>query len=592
MKTFKLLLWMPLIAIGLCSCAKKVAPGNGNQNSGGGGNNGNGGSTTPYDSTYTPVDPAVAATQGFFLDDWATKSFTVPTASAAAALIVNATDTIWVDADVVLTKIPKYVFGANSNLWMGQIVTQPSLMQYITDLSPNVIRGPAGSVSDIYFFNSSSQPSDVPDTLLNGAGGSGPGGYWFGQNTQSWTLDIDNYYSLLQQTSSVGLQTVNFAYSRYGLSADPVAAAAHLAADWVRYDNGRTKFWEIGNEDYGNWEAGFVVDTSLSHYIQPPTITGTLYGSNFLVFADSMRAAAQGMGLTIKIGAILLASSSVGSNQVGNWNQGVLAASGSSPDFYIVHDYYPDEAYEQNSPGSQILSDAISMPNSDMTFLLGNIPSAGTTVKPIAMTEFNINSQGSQQQISFVNGMAGVLTVGEQIKNHYGEASRWDLANSWAQGNDQGMFYNSAATGDPDPNESNWNPRACFYTLYFFQRFLGDRMVSSTSANSDLVAYSSTFGGSSNIASVIVNKGTVDKVVDININHYPMGTNFYFFTLVGGTDNGEFSARVSVNGVGPSQVIGGPLNYSAISANETPRSGNNLKVYCPARSILYVAVDK
>ncbi len=119
------------------------------------------------------------------------------------------------------------------------------------------------------------------------------------------------------------------------------------------------------------------------------------------------------MGLTIKIGAILLASSSVGSNQVGNWNQGVLAAAGSSPDFYIVHDYYPDEAYEQNSPGSQILSDAISMPNSDMTYLLGDIPSAGATVKPIAMTEFNITSQGSQQQISFVNGMAGVLTVGE-----------------------------------------------------------------------------------------------------------------------------------------------------------------------------------
>jgi hypothetical protein len=588
MKTIKILLWVSLIAVGSCNCGKKANPGSGNN--GGGGNNGSGG-TTPYDSTYSPVDPSVAATQGFFLNDWAARSFTVPNATSSPAIITAATDTVWVDADVVLTKVSKYMFGANSNLWMGQIVTQPALMQYITDLSPNVIRGPAGSLSDQYFFNTDTQPADVPDTLLNGTGGSSPASYWFGQNTQSWTLDIDNYYSLLQQTTSVGLQTVNFAYSRYGLSADPVAAAAHLAADWVRYDNGRTKFWEIGNEDYGNWEAGFVVDTSLSHYSQPPGITGTLYGNNFLVFADSMRSAALSMGLTIQIGAILLPNVVSGSNEISNWNQGVLAAAGSSPDFYIVHDYYPDEAYEQNSPGSQILSDAISMPNTDMTYLLANIPSAGNALKPIAMTEFNITSQGSQQQVSFVNGMAGVLTVGELMKNHYGEGSRWDLANSWAGGNDQGMFNNSEA-GESDPNESNWNPRACFYTLYFFQRFMGDRLVSSTSTDPNLMAYSSTFAGSSNIASVIVNTGTVDKVVDLNINHFQMGANFYFYTLQGGTDNGEFSARVSVNGVGPSGAIGGPLNYSSIAANSTARSGNNLAVYCPARSIVCVAVDK
>ncbi len=585
MKTIRLILCTSLIAVGLC-CSKKSNPGNN-----GGGNNGNGNTSSTYDSTYSPVDPTVTATQGFFLDDWAAKSFAVPNATASPAIIPAPTDTVWVDADVVLTKVSKYLFGGNSNLWMGQIVTQPALMQYVTDLSPNVIRGPAGSISDVYFFNTDAQPGDVPDTLLNGTGGPSPADYWFGQNTQSWTLAIDNYYSLLQQTKSVGLLTVNFGYSRYGLSANPVAAAAHLAAEWVRYDNGRTKFWEIGNEDYGNWESGFVVDTSLSHYVQPPTITGTLYGTNFLVFADSMRNAAQSMGLTIKIGAILLPAAVSGGNEISNWNQGVLATAGSSPDFYIVHDYYPDEAYEQNSPGSQILDDAISMPNTDMTYLSGNIPAGGSTLKPIAMTEFNISSQGSQQQISFVNGMAGVLTVGELMKNHFGQGSRWDLANSWAMGNDQGMFYNSVATGDPDPNETNWNPRACFYTLYFFQRFMGDRLVSSTTTNSDLVAYSSTFAASNNIASVIVNKGTVSKVVDLNVNHYPMGANFYFYTLLGGTDNGEFSAKVSVNGVGPSGTIGGPLNYSSIAANSTARSGNNLIVYCPARSIVCVAVD-
>ncbi|MDV3197476.1 MAG: hypothetical protein Q8884_02725 [Sweet potato little leaf phytoplasma] len=35
---------------------------------------------------------------------------------------------------------------------------------------------------------------------------------------------------------------MNYAYARYSTAADPVAAAAHLAAEWVRHDNGRTKY--------------------------------------------------------------------------------------------------------------------------------------------------------------------------------------------------------------------------------------------------------------------------------------------------------------------------------------------------------------
>ncbi|HTB26075.1 MAG TPA: hypothetical protein VK711_11935 [Puia sp.] len=575
------------IVTALYCCSKKSDMGNNLNN--GGGNNTN---TTPYDSAYNPVDPAVTTTQGFFLDDWAAKSFTVPSFTPAPPVLTPATDTIKIDADIVLTKVSKYLFGANSNLWMGQVVTVPNLMQYITDLSPNVIRGPAGSVSDVYFWNATTTPADVPASLLDANGAATSTTYWYGQNTQSWTLALDNYYALLQQTKSVGLQTVNFGYSRYGTSANPVAAAAHLAADWVRYDNGRTKFWEIGNENYGNWESGYLIDTTLSTYKQPRIITGTDYGQNFLVYADSMRNAAQSIGVDIKIGALLLGGPVNGSNQVGNWNSTALTAIGNNADFFIIHDYYPDESYATNAPGSQILSDAISVPATDMNYLNSNIPGSGVSLKPVAMTEFNISSQGSQQQISFVNAMAGVLTDGELMKNHFGQGSRWDLANGWSNGNDQGMLYNSANTGDPNPSETNWNPRASFYTLYYFQRFMGDRLVNSTSTNTSLSVYSSTFAASNNIASVIVNTGTVDKVVDVNINHFPMGTNVYFYTLKGGTDNGEFSAKVSVNGVAASQAIGGPLNYASIPASSTTRNGNNIALYCPARSIVYMVVDK
>ena len=61
-------------------------------------------------------------------------------------------------------------------------------------------------------------------------------------------MDVDSFYTILGKTNSTGMITVNYGYARYGTSTDPVAQAAHMAADWVRYDNGRSKFWEIGNE--------------------------------------------------------------------------------------------------------------------------------------------------------------------------------------------------------------------------------------------------------------------------------------------------------------------------------------------------------
>ena len=581
MKIFlKLLIVTACCGTVLLNCKKGGGSNNNNNN-----NNGN----SSYDSTYNPTDAAVVSTQGFFLDDWTAKSFTVPNYTITAPITGPATDTVKIDANVVVTKISKYLFGANANLWMGQVVTQSTLMKYITDLSPNVIRGPGGSTSDIYFWNASSKPGDVPDSLLDANSTAALGGYWYGQNTASWTMNIDNYYALLSQTNSVGMQTVNYGYARYGTSANPVAAAAHLAADWVRYDKGRTKFWEIGNENFGNWEAGYIIDVTKNKDGQPKTMAGSLYGQHFLIFADSMRKAAQSIGVSIKIGAQLLDAPVTYSNQISDWNQKVLAAIGNNADFFIVHDYYT--AYQTNAAAAEILGDAISVTASSKNYIASAVQSAGVTSKPIAMTEFNITSQGSQQQTSFINGMTGVLTVGELIKNQFGQASRWDLANGYSSGNDMGMFANSAGS-DVGSGETNWNPRAVFYTMYYFQKFLGDRLISSASSTSDIVAYSSTFASSNNITTVLVNKGTTDRVVAVSINHFPMGSKYYWYVLKGGSDNGEFSPKVYVNENTTTGTIGGPSNYATIAANAAMRSGNVINVKVPARSIIYLAVDK
>ena len=570
-----------LLFVALVSCKKSA------DTAGGGGG---GGIKPGVDSIYSPSDPSVPATIGFFQAGWAGRTFTAPPTAAGTVPSGSVSDSLTINVNKVLVKVPPYVFGNNSNLWSGQMVTQPALVQYIKDLSPNIIRAPAGSVSDIYFWNgtaANNAPSDAPANLLDASNNSSAAGYWYGGNVQSWTFSLDNYYQLLAQTNSTGIITVNYGYARYGTSANPVAAAAHLAADWVRYDKGRTKFWEIGNETYGSWEAGYNIDVSKNKDGQPAIITGALYGQHFNVFADSMRAAAKETGATIYIGATLYdkPAASYDYNSIKTWNQGVLTKAGNSPDYYIVHDYFT--AYNTNSSVADILATGATIPATTMTYVQSQITAAGLTIKPIAMTEWNIQATGSKQNVSYIAGIHAAKAIGSIIKSQYGEASRWDFANGWGNGDDQGLFN----IGD-EPNAPAWNPRPAFYYLYYFQKFFGDRMVSDSlkAINQDITSYSSTFS-TGQAGTVLINSGNLSHIVSIDFQHFPAGNKYYWYVLTGGTDNGNFSGQVVVNGNGPSGATGGPLGYSTLKAYTAPLQGT-IKVTVPPMAVVYLVADK
>lgn len=571
-----------ILLLGAAACKRSGSPAPNN-------NNNNSNPTQPADSTYNPVDPALPPTIGFFGTGWAPRTFNAPPDNpASVSTTLPVSDSLVIDVDKVVEKVPPTVFGNNSNLWMGQIVTQSNLMQYIKDLSPNIIRAPAGSISDTYFWNGTDanpKPADAPDSVYT-SGALGSIGSWYGGDAASWTLSLANYYSLLSQTNSTAIFTVNYGYARYSTGASPVDSAAHLAAGWVRADNGRTKYWEIGNECYGNWEAGYQIDVSKNKDGQPAIVTGALYGTHFQVFADSMRAAAKSVGATIYIGAVLYGTppQSYDDNTVQTWNQGVLSNAGSVADFFIIHDYFT--AYNANSTVPQILSTGLSEAPADMSYIKQQLQNAGVAAKPVAMTEWNIQASGSKQNTSYIAGMHAVLTLGTFMQNGFGEASRWDLANGYANGDDMGMFNIGDEAGAP-----LWNPRPAFYYLYYFQRMFGDRMVFDTlkHADADITAYSSTFS-SGQAGTIIVNASATIHVVSIDFQHFPAGSKYRWYTLTGGTDNSPFSSQVYVNGTGPSTATGGPLNYASIPASSAALSGT-IKIAISPMSVVYLVAD-
>jgi hypothetical protein len=549
--------------------------------------------TPPPVNTDTTVitpqtDPPIANTIGFFLDDWQPKNFSVPAASTAVTMPLSASVTVTIDRSNVITKIPLAIGSNNANIWMGQFVTEPALINSITKLHPHIIRFPGGSISDVFFWNAQTNmaPADAPTDLLQANGTSATAGFWFGKNTANWTCSVDNYYSMLQQTNNEGMITVNYGYARYGKSADPVAGAAHLAADWVRYDNGRTKYWEIGNENFGDWEAGYRIRLADNHDGQPEYLTGELYGRHFKVYADSMRSAAAESGRTIHIGAVMSESApqSWWTPTATNWNTGLMSGAGASPDFYIVHNYYTP--YQTNADAYTILETPQTVTQTMMSYVKQQFGSTAVTEKPVILGEYNITSLGSKQQVSNVNGLHALMVLGEALKNKFGMTARWDMANGWSEGNDHGMFN----IGDEPGGIPKWNPRPAFYYLYYFQKYAGDRLLASSSTDPNIVAYGTSFS-SGEAGAILVNKSATSKTTEIKVSNFKKGAKCYWYTLTGGDDNGEFSAKTFINTIGPTLASGGSAEYESI-APYSASTNNGIKLLIPARAAIFVVIDK
>ena len=528
--------------------------------------------------------------QGFFLNDFKPKSASIPAAfieyakPAAAAGI-----SITVNGSNRITPVSKYIFGNNANIWMTRAVDQPLLLENIKKLSPNVLRFPGGNLSSLYFWNSEKNqpPADAPAQLLDANGSAKPAEYWFGKNPDFVSMSVDDYYSMLQQTNNTGMITVNYGYARYSTAADPVAAAAHLAAEWVRYDRGRTKYWEVGNESNGTWQAGYRIKTADNKGGQPEIIQGDLYGMHFRVFADSMRKAARELGTEIFIGAQLMEKPIIHwwNSTDRDWNAGVFKQAADVPDFYIVHSYYTP--YQRNSTAAEILASADKVTTDMMEYLIKSQQEAGVKPKPVALTEWNIFAEGSKQQASYINGMHATIVLGELIRNKFGMAARWNLANKWDNGNDHGTF----STFDEPGRFPKWNPRAVFYYMYYFQKYFGDYLLdSSVKGNDQVLAYASSFD-SGEIGLVVINKDTTAQAVNINVNNWHPGNRFYMHTLTGGSGNGEFSLKVSVNGQAATYNSGGPEHFETIQPWSAP-VGDGVRFIAPARSVQYILVEQ
>ena len=473
-------------------------------------------------------------------------------ASAAAVIVATSTPVlvgatahadpaavnVTVNAQEGLGTVPSTAYGLNQAVWDANMNT-PASVDLISKAGVGMMRYPGGSYGDAFHW----QTNTVEGGYV------APG------------TDFDSFMGTVK---AVGAQPILIA--NYG------TGTPQEAADWVRYANVTkgygAKFWEIGNENYGNgyygadWEAD-------NHASKSPAT----YAHNVVAYAQAMKA----VDPTIKVGAVLTLpgawpDGSVASGDSADWNHTVLPVVGPYVDFVIVH-YYPSGTTAADVlQQPNVLPAQLAEVRQQVNRLAGSTgPNIG-----IALTETDSSVQSDTQ----VGALFAADTYFLGLENGTFTMDYWDTRNgmgtvstapdgSTSYG-DGGLLSsggcNSANVCEPPLN----TPFAPYYGLQMLSHVAkpGDTLVRSASDN-PLVSVHAARNTDGGLSVELVNKDAANSYA-VNLNYagwVPSGATPTVYTFA----DKASSITSAQQGTATSQVI---PPYSIVTVKLTPGSTN------------------
>ncbi|MFD5466345.1 cellulose binding domain-containing protein [Kitasatospora sp. NPDC127059] len=380
-----------------------------------------------------------------------------PHAAAAPPAVTASTVSVSVDAALQLATVPATGVGVNIPVYDVNM-NAAGTAGLLSTAGINTVRYPGGSHSDAYHWQT----------------GTTDDGSYVAPNT-----GFDAFMGTVRTAGAQPIITAN-----YG-SGTPQEAAA-----WVQYANVTKgygiKYWEIGNEVYGNGEYGakWENDTHSSK-------SATTYANNVVQFVSAMKAADP----SVKIGAVLTTpgywpDGMVGPGDTMDWNHTVLSIAGSKIDFAIVHAY----------PTSTSPADLLTKPQAQNANITGTVRSlinqyAGTNAPNVGIAVTEANAQAYLD--TSPNGLFAPDNYLTWLENGAFNVDWWDLRNgtdcmkvTTVEGatdyNDGGMV-SSGSSCEPALN----TPFPAYYGIQMISKLgaPGDTLVKAASSSSLLTAH-------------------------------------------------------------------------------------------------------
>ena len=317
--------------------------------------------------------------------------------------VVNVT----IDPKKSIRKVDRRMFGLNAAVWDGDFGT-PNTQQLLTELNNQALRFPGGSLSDVYHWQTNMSE---------------------GQTFQ-WANSFDDFIQIAAATHAAVYITAN-----YGTGTPEEAAAWVRTANVVNKRN--VRYWEIGNENYGSWEAD---NNTRPH--DPVT-----YANRFKEYWRQMKT----VDPSIKIGAVVVTGEDAFANytdhpvtnaRTGQVHNGwtpvmldTLRQLGVTPDFVVYHRY-------EQAPGSEsdlfLLNAAATWPDdaANLRQMLDDYLGRKSKRVELIVTENNsVFSNPGKQTTSLVNGLFLADSIGNLLETEFNGLMWWDLRNGQDGGN-------------------------------------------------------------------------------------------------------------------------------------------------------------
>jgi hypothetical protein len=344
--------------------------------------------------------------------------------------------TVTVNAASGIARLAATPVGANAAVWDSHLY-EAAVPALLSDAGVRLVRYPGGSTADGYHWQSNTGSSYAANTFDSYM--------WVVQSAMAAAIITVDYGSGTPQEAAGWVQYANMGGPNYN---GPVPTYGGGSATGQRY---HIKYWEIGNEIYGNTTYGGDWETDNNN--PGPAV----YAQLFTQYSAAMKA----VDPSIKIGAVLTAPGNwpdgvTNALSPQPWNDTVLSTACSAADFVIVH-WYPQSPGAESDPG--LLATAQSGSSSTPS-----VPSMVATLKSliaqycgshandveILVTETNsVSYNPGKQTTSLVNGLFLADSIMTWLENGVSNVDLWSIHNGAVCGNnDSSSLYGSSGYGD------------------------------------------------------------------------------------------------------------------------------------------------
>lgn len=324
----------------------------------------------------------------------------------------------------------------------------------LAELDIGLIRMPGGSASDKYYWNGNGvlNSGKIDSTRFVEP-------YWqvdYSQYHPGFTVDSHDWGKaspVKMDARTMHEITREHPHARNMVTVNAGTGSPELAAEWVRWANIENdydvKYWEIGNELNGSWEAG---------HIRPDgsKMTAEKYVEIYVAFAKAMKA----VDPSIKIGG---PSCDVRHHE--DYFEPLLRLAGEHVDFLTLH-YY--SLRSSLAPESELFDGL-----STLTPFMTRIDELVAKYQPdrkdeieVSVTEWNSKLPKDQDAYRLFNGLWFSAWIGQMMQLGVDSATVWDMFSG--RDNGHGMLVKC---GD------DYVPTGRYWAFWLWSHYMADTMV-------------------------------------------------------------------------------------------------------------------